>query len=95
MAKQVELTVKRPNGNTEIVILPNETVIGKSRFEQIKKATKASGKGDVLSYRLLNNGREIVLATGGAKAASNKLKAGIALPCQSTQEVERMSAMGE
>ena len=46
----VELTVRRPNGNVEVVSNDKLTQINDRTFAQIVAQTKAAGRGDVLSY---------------------------------------------
>lgn len=43
-----ELTIRRPDGTVETVRRPEK--MGASLFAKIKAATKAAGRGDVLSY---------------------------------------------
>ena len=47
---RAELTILRPSGYVETVVWPHDSRLGKVRFDQIAKATKEAGKGDVLSY---------------------------------------------
>jgi len=46
------ITIKRPAGHTEVVDATDKFPGGLSQpmFEQVKKATKAAGKGDCLSF---------------------------------------------
>ena len=46
----VEVTVRRPNGAVETVTLPGVRFINDKIFSQVRKDTKAAGRGDVLSY---------------------------------------------
>lgn len=45
-----EITVKRPNGTVEIVVLPNDGRIGAVKFQAMKAATLAAGRGELMSY---------------------------------------------
>jgi len=53
MTDKLEVTVKRPNGEIEVVIHPTLTRLTDTMFEQCKKATKDAGKGDLLSYKTI------------------------------------------
>lgn len=45
------LTVVRPNGTTEIVKHPTIKYVTEREFAEIKRMTKAAGRGDVISYK--------------------------------------------
>jgi len=48
MTNKVEATVKRENGNIEVVDLKNYYAMNNILFAEIKKATAAAGRGNVL-----------------------------------------------
>lgn len=98
MRQQVELTVKRPNGKTEIVIHPTLKFISKCNFEQIQRETKTAGRGDVLSYRILEDGKAVVFATmADIKANKGNYERGLkeSMVNQSTRAIYEMAAGGE
>ena len=47
---RAELTIRRPNGTVEAVVWPNDSRLSQVKFEQIRKATREAGRGEVLSY---------------------------------------------
>ena len=47
---RTEITIKRPNGEIEIVT-PKFTELNDNLFSQIKKATADAGRGECLSYK--------------------------------------------
>jgi hypothetical protein len=51
-ATKLTLTVKRPNGEVEHVVHPTMTTITDVQFKQMQRATKAAGKGEVVSYEI-------------------------------------------
>lgn len=51
-ATKLTITIKRPSGGIEKVVHPKLTFITPAQFEQIKRETKAAGRGDVLSYEI-------------------------------------------
>lgn len=50
MASHVELTIRRPDGSIEVVRHPKLAAINDRIFALLVSATKAAGRGDVLSY---------------------------------------------
>ena len=46
-----EVTVKRPNGTLEIIKVPGRAELCDAAFAIMKKATKAAGRGDLVSYK--------------------------------------------
>ena len=55
MSRQVLITVRRPNGDVETVDLyPRLQGMTDHVFETIKRDTKAGGRGDVLSYEVID-----------------------------------------
>lgn len=46
-----EITVRRPNGSVETIKHPNAREINEKMFAQMKAATKAAGRGDLISFR--------------------------------------------
>lgn len=47
---RAELTIRRPNGEIETVVWPSDASLCQIKFEKIRAATKAAGRGEVLSY---------------------------------------------
>jgi hypothetical protein len=49
----VELTIRRPSGEVETVVIPTDRAreLSDGLFAQIVAATKAAGRGDVLAYK--------------------------------------------
>lgn len=50
-----EITIKRPEGHIETVIFQAQPTINDAQFKQIKDGTKAAGRGEVLSYKVIDN----------------------------------------
>lgn len=80
---KLTLKIKRPNGETETVTHPNLKYINAAQFKQIQAATKAAGKGEVLSYNIEYKTNRVYSSLG------EKLNA------NSDKTVENMSRMGE
>ena len=55
------LTVVRPSGVTEIVKHPTINNITERQFAEIKRMTKAAGRGDVISYENVMRDDVVVL----------------------------------
>jgi len=51
-AIKLTLTVKRPNGVIETVVHPSLNTITPVQFDQMQAATRAAGRGEVLSYEI-------------------------------------------
>ena len=51
VANYAEITVRRPNGVVETIKHPTAREINEAMFSAAKKATKAAGRGDLISYR--------------------------------------------
>lgn len=95
MASHVELTIRRPDGNIEVVRHPKFAAINDQIFAQLVSATKAAGRGDILSYANITKDVEetdVVLAQRlageAADHAYDAYKAG-------HDAIARMSAGGE
>lgn len=87
----VELTVRRPNGDTEVIRHPSLTSINDKVFAQIAASTKAAGRGEVLSYSNVTKQVEEsdeMYAQRLAGEAADRATA-------STRNIERMMARGE
>lgn len=95
MSQQVELTVTRPNGKTEIVIHPTLMFITADQFKQIQQGTKNAGRGDTTSYRNLRDGIEIKPATMANSKGNYERGLKAALKNPGTKAIEDMSAAGE
>ena len=98
MSQQVELTVVRPNGKTEVAIHPTLTFISLSQFKQIQSGTEKAGRGKVISYRNLRDGIEIKPATtADIKANKGNYERGLkeSMVNKSTKAIYEMAAGGE
>lgn len=51
--RTMELTIKRPDGTTEIISRPDLTWIRDAQFAKIQEANRKAGRGEVVSYRLV------------------------------------------
>ena len=98
MSQQVELTVVRPNGKTEVIIHPTLKFITSVQFKQIQEGTKAANRGDISSYRNLRDGVEIKPATmADIKANKGNYERGLkeSMVNKSTRSIYEMAAGGE
>lgn len=59
MAKQTEITVVRPSGETEMIIRDG-TITDESMRRKMEQATRDAGKGEIVSWRII--GRTAPLA---------------------------------
>lgn len=83
-----EVTIRRPNGDIETVVLPPEKfpALNEVLFEKMRKANRAAGRGEVLSY--LN-----VHAAGPAAAVAPK--ASIELSTRGMSEYPALAWIGD
>lgn len=82
VADYCELTIRRPNGETEVVRANGFTALNDQRFARVKTETAKAGRGDVLSYR--NVTKAATYTTTEADAATD-----------STARIEKTMAYGE
>lgn len=73
-----EVTVKRLNGTVETIRVPGRAELNDNAFAVMKKATKAAGRGDLLTYK--NTTRQIAdyvmtAADKANQAYDNRVKA--------------------
>lgn len=82
VADYAEITVRRPNGSVETIKHPTGKEITGPMFEAAKKATKAAGRGELISYR--NVKKAATYTVTAADAATD-----------STAQIERLMTAGE
>lgn len=63
---QTHITIKRPNGNTEIVI--KDGVVPMPLRPQMEKATREAGRGDIIGWKVVTTPRGHVCDTVEPKA---------------------------
>ncbi len=86
-ASKLTLKIKRPNGAIEFVVVPKLKNISASQFAQIQAATRAAGRGKVLSYEVEYKDAE----QATIKSSSDLFYAGV----NKNNAIESMSRMGE
>lgn len=70
MKRTTEITVRRPDGKVETLIHPHLTIMDSKILADMQSATRKAGRGEVLGYRNLVDGRDEaeIIAEAGAEA---------------------------